>query len=373
MGDLLAEDDLEVNRILSVHGYLALDVFDVLPLRVALLGDRRLPDRDLHHVLRLIASGLRVGIPVDRILRDAERRATGSQAVCLRAVVRRLEQGHSLGTAVLAAPGLFSDPVPSVIAIAQETGNLPEALERLEATLALRSRQKSRLLQSMVYPSAIVVLTMPAVFLAGAVVLPGLVETLESLGTQVPAGTKLLIRAVALVRRSWPVWLASAAGGILMTRALARDGRALLMRAPILGPALTKSAWADFCLTALSCLRAGLKTLEAFNLASRTGASREVSSVVARACGLLERGVPLEMCLDRFEPLVRRAVITGSSSNDLEGSLSQAALILEADSERTVNMLLSVAQPVVTSLVSLAVGLAVVLICLPVLTPVIPM
>jgi hypothetical protein len=84
------------------------------------------------------------------------------------------------------------------------------------------------------------------------------------------------------------------------------------------------------------------------------------------ASAAVAAGVPLELCLDSFHPLVRQELTL--QRPDMALRLAETGRCLEFSSADQAEALALVVQPVLTTLVAAIVGAASILICLPALS-----
>jgi len=121
----------------------------------------------VRHLARLVASG----VPLDRALGVLERHGEGRGLKPLAASLRaRIKDGLPLSRALEEAGRLDPLVVPLVRA-GEESGELAEALGRIDAHLAARARLRRELLASLAYPAVLSVTAVLAlVFISGWIV-----------------------------------------------------------------------------------------------------------------------------------------------------------------------------------------------------------
>ena len=155
---------------------------------------------------RKFAAQLHAGITVIESLRSLAGMTNDRRmSVCLANIRMAVEGGTTLAEALSRHPSLFDSTYVSVVAVAEATGKLPEALEDLAGLLEAKDRMGRRIRGAMIYP--IVVFVFAFALAAGAIafILPVFSEAFDELGHELPAITRYMLAASDFLRcNGWP-------------------------------------------------------------------------------------------------------------------------------------------------------------------------
>jgi type IV pilus assembly protein PilC len=329
-------------------------------------------EADRVRVLVTLAAGLRAGISLPQALHYLESAVRSDTVSLVRDTRIRLENGLTLSQAGHLAPALFPGPLPAVIGVAEKLGNLPETLDRLAMARGRAHKRRTRTMMSLIYPLSMLAIGIPAVWMAATTLLPQIAASARSMGQDIPAPTLMLIEVVSALSR-WRVVgtsVALASGVVYWLRR--RNAREMLWSMPLIGPILTDGAWADLAGVLVLCLGSAMPLPEALRLAGNGIVCGKVHIAAEASARRLDTGVPLHLAVADFQPMLKRAIVSGAETGDLINAVGQVATLLDNGVEMRLEALAGLVQPVMTVLVTGFLGFMSILICLPVIRPAIP-
>jgi type IV pilus assembly protein PilC len=141
-----------------------------------------------------------------------------------------------------------------------------------------------------------------------------------------------------------------------------------LLKVPIFGSLIRKTAVERFCSTFGSLLHAGVPVLESLEITKET----VNNVVVARAIEVMSKGVragePIAAGLISepiFPPMVSQMMSVGEETGALDQMLGRTAAFLQEEIERTVESLTSLLEPLMIVILGGAVGSMVICLYLP--------
>ena len=111
----------------------------------------------------------------------------------IEAIRHDLDEGSSLSEAIAQHPKVFNSLYVSVIEVGEFTGRLGPSLEQMSEILEREAEAKAKAIQTMMYPMAIMGLSVLTLGVLMAVALPPLLDTFEKLGADLPLMTKIAI------------------------------------------------------------------------------------------------------------------------------------------------------------------------------------
>jgi type IV pilus assembly protein PilC len=191
---------------------------------------------------------------------------------CAQHVLRYLEQGDDLATALQSEERRFSPLLLGMAKVGEQSGNLAEIFGELEKYFRMQQRLRRRFWGQAVWPlfqlGAAILVIAGLIFLLG--VLPG--KTLDGktpdplgLGLTGPSGAMIFLVIVAVV-------LGALAGTyIFLSRVLSKKSMMdrFFLRVPVLGPCLEALAMSRFCLALRLTLDSSLPITRALRLSLR--------------------------------------------------------------------------------------------------------
>jgi type IV pilus assembly protein PilC len=240
----------------------------------------------------------------------------------------------------------------------------------LETQAALRGKIKS----AMAYPAAVlslVVLIASAIILFVVPVFKGIYAELH--GT-LPLPTEILIQISNIaVKLFIPILILVVVGVVLFRRWIKTDqGRALwhitLLKVPIFGSLIRKTAISRFCSTFSSLLKAGVPVLEALDITRDTVNNVVVERAVDAMADGVRRGEPIGANLEShpvFPAMVTQMIGVGEETGALDQMLGRSSKFLEEEIERMVESLTSLLEPMLIVILGGAVGSMVICLYLP--------
>ncbi|MEM7576288.1 MAG: type II secretion system F family protein [Planctomycetota bacterium] len=319
-----------------------------------------------------VASGLRL------IASDVRR---GRLSRSIGAVADELEGGADLAEAFDRHRGAFPPLYAQLVEVGVRTGRLPGVLLNLGEHLGRVDRLRLALWRALAYPLVVLVLTMGLILMWSQWLAPQFSELYEDFGTELPSLTLGLLAAakwampaaivVAALAVGVPVawWMMDRLGWAVLGR------QRLLLRLPLVGPALSRSMLGRWCGMLHLGADAGLDLPGALRLAGDASPSlalRADADVMAEA---LERGEPLSGAGDghqggalRLEVVpasVPASIQLASEHADLPAMLENLAAMYTQHAELRLGALQAILAPVMLVVLALVLGLTVLAMFLP--------
>jgi len=336
---------------------------------------RTIPAPDLILFTKQFSTLFKAGVPMISLL-DILARQTENQR--LREIVETIRQdireGSSLHEAFRRHPAAFSPLYCSMIQAGELSGSLPSVMNRLKYIIEHEHKVKSDIRSAMVYPVFVVVLLVVAFFILLTVVTPKFVTIFARSGIDLPVPTQVSMTLYLFLQRFWPAALLGLAA---LTAWLAwylrtPQGRYvrdyLLLRLPLVGPLVVKSAMSRFA-SIFSILQAsGVGVLEAIGILSQTIGNAAVSREFDRVRVLLEEGRGIARPLESaryFTPMVINMVAVGEESGNLEDMLREVSEHYDAEVEYAIKKLTDAIGPLLIICLAVLVGFFALAIFLP--------
>ena len=295
----------------------------------------------------------------------------------VREVCLKVETGVYLSQAMSHYSGIFNRAFVSMVKVGESGGRLVVALARLAAWLERDYQTYHRVRSALAYPAFVLTLGSVLGFSLFYFVMPAVIGVFASFQMPLPTITKLMVVLTQLV--SHPLaWLAGAGVAtetylILNHQWKTVQGRLTLYRCltlmPGLGPLLEAAALSRFCSAYASLLEVGINQPTAWKLSATVSGSPEMESDIPRIMECYRNGDALpEVLAERpevYPQLFVQMLNTGQESGRLAKLVSQSGLLYEQDMDHRINILSALFEPLLLAVVSFAVGMMVLAVCLP--------
>lgn len=336
----------------------------------------RVNGKELQVFTRQFATLINAGIPVVdglRILSEGLR--SGLLKEASNHVKVQIESGRRLAEAMAQRPAVFDKLYCNMIQAGEEAGILDSILSRLAIYQEKSEKIKSQVKGAMVYPSAIVVVSVIIIMGILIFVIPKFEEFYAGSNQELPALTQMVSNISKGLINRWYIVLAVIIGGpILFKQWLATtSGRdtfdRFMMNAPIFGEVLKKSAIARLSRTLSTLLSSGVGVLEAIDIAARTSGNIVIEQALLRCKESVSQGKPFAAPLSRekvFPDMVVQMISIGEQSGSMDVMLGKIADFYEDEVEVSVKSMTSLVEPLLMVVLGGVIAVIVIAMYLPV-------
>ena len=370
---VLRRDGVFLTEVLGEQQVKAQAERDVNPKRWVL---GRVSPENLAIATRQLAVLVHAGIPlveslsalVDQVEHERLKRVIGD-------VKQRVNEGSTLADALAAHPRVFTTLYVNMIRAGETSGALEVVLVRLADFTESQARLRSKILGTMAYPAAMLVIGSGVLGILFTVVIPKITKIFEDTRATLPWMTRALIGFSTFVSRYWWALLLLAALGVYAFVRWKRtpEGRMrwhrAVLRFPIFGRLVRLVAIGRFARTLSTLLKSGVPLLTAMDIVRNVVGNDRLAEVIDQSRDAIREGESIAAPLKRsgeFPPLVFHMVAVGERSGALEEMLSNVADAYEDQVETTIGALTSLLEPVMI----VAMGAVVAFIVFSVLMPI---
>lgn len=378
-GQVMADSNTAAVRQLAQQGLVAKKVSvrgGVAEKGESKRGGKRPGPKDVALFTKQLAVMLRSGLDVSEALGILEEALPNPRMqTVVHQVGLAILKGVPLSRALGAHEAVFGDFVVEMVRTGEATGQLEEVLSRVSVQLEKNLNMAAAIKKAMMYPMVTLAISLIAVVVMMALVVPMFVEIIEGLNAEMPGLTQAVVNISEFMQGN--LLLIGVAGGVLgygfrrwrKTEAGAAKWDELMLRAPVIGPIVQKSAVTKFTSTLGFCVQAGLDILGALDVAKRVAGVIPVERALEDVRANVRDGMGLSAALglfpELFPKLVPGIVRVGESSGDLHTTLYSIAGFYESEVEELTGSLSSVLEPVMMIVLGGLVGTVVVAMMLP--------
>jgi type IV pilus assembly protein PilC len=332
--------------------------------------------RDVVIFTRQFSTMINAGLPLVQSLSIlAQQTENKTLKDITKAVVYDVEAGNTLADALAKHPKAFSGLYVNMVAAGEAGGILDTILMRLATFLEKNDALVRKVKGAMVYPAVIITVAIVAVAVLLVLVIPTFSSMFASVNMELPLPTRIVIGASDVLTRFW--W-AIILGGILLVLGFRSyygtpNGRknidGLLLRAPVLGDLLRKSAVSRFTRTLGTLISSGVSILDGLEITAKTAGNRVVHDAVMQSRQSIAGGETIAGPLQTsgvFPPMVISMISVGEQTGGLDEMLTKIADFYDAEVDVAVSALLSLMEPVMIVVLGVIVGGMVVAMYLPI-------
>jgi len=370
-GEMRAVGTAQVNALLRRQGIRVVEV-----KRQRLRGGR-ITEKDIALFTRQMATMMKSGVPLLQAF-DIVGKGHSNAAVAklLFDVKTDVETGSSLKQAFEKHPLYFDALFCNLIGAGEAAGILDSLLDRLatykEKILAIKSKIKAALF----YPAAIVVVAFVITSIIMIFVIPSFKSVFASFGADLPAPTQMVMEASDFfVDYWWAIFGGIGFAGWFFFYTWKRSKKMqmfmdrLLLRIPVFGGLVRKSAIARWTRTLSTMFAAGVPLVEALDsVAGAAGnydyyvATKKVQSEVSTGSSLTSAMAGTEV----FPNMVIQMVTIGEEAGSLDAMLSKVADFYEQEVDDSVEALSSLMEPMIMVVLGTLIGGLVIAMYLPI-------
>ncbi len=348
----------------------------VKPKEIKLGLKRKVKTREMVVLTRQFATMINAGLPLVKALQIlAEQVSNPTIQAAIEKVVHDVESGDTLAHALKEHPKLFSPLYVNMVDAGEAGGILDTILLRLATFLEKADALARKVKGAMIYPAVVFSVAAVAIAILLLFVIPTFESMFASFNQELPLPTRIVIGLSNFLQGYW-LWLliGGVVAGVLFRRWIATSsGRLLfdrmLLRAPLLGPLVRKSAIARFTRTLSTLLSAGVNILEGMEITARTAGNRVIHDAVIESRASIAGGKSISEPLRQsgvFPPMVTQMINVGEETGDLDGMLGKIADFYEDEVDVAVESLLKALEPAMIVILGTIVGGMIIAMYLPI-------
>jgi type IV pilus assembly protein PilC len=320
----------------------------------------------------MINAGLPLVQSLDILAKQTENKALSD---ITRAVVYDVESGHTLADAFAKHPKAFPDLYVNMVAAGEAGGILDTILLRLATFLEKSDALVRKVKGAMVYPAVIFAVAGIAIAVLLIFVIPTFQSMFASVKMELPLPTRIVIGASQLLIHWWWMIILVAVGAVFLFRRYyaTPNGRkqvdSAMLRAPVLGDLLRKSAVSRFTRTLGTLISSGVSILDGLEITAKTAGNRVIHDAVMESRQSIAGGETIAAPLEKskvFPPMVISMIAVGESTGGLDEMLSKIADFYDEEVDVAVSALLSLMEPIMIVVLGVVVGGMVVAMYLPI-------
>ena len=336
----------------------------------------KVPMRDIVIFTRQFSTMINAGLPLVQAL-DILANQSENQSLkdTTRAVVFDVESGNTVADALRKHPNAFSELYVNMVAAGEAGGILDTILMRLAVFMEKNDALVRKVKGAMIYPGVIMSVAFIAITVLLVFVIPVFENMFASVNMALPLPTRIVIGASRFLKFYW--WAVGLGGFGLVymlknyyatsSGKLAIDR--LMLKAPILGDVLRKSAVSRFTRTLGTLISSGVSILDGLEITAKTAGNRVIQDAIMESRASIAGGETISAPLKKsavFPPMVISMIAVGEQTGGLDEMLTKIADFYDEEVDAAVSGLLALMEPMMIVFLGVVVGGMVVSMYLPI-------
>ena len=320
----------------------------------------------------LLGSGLTVEDSLSALIKQAE--SLNTQAV-LTGIRSSILEGRSLADSMALYPRSFNELYVATISAGEQTGKLPEIMDRLADYTETKQRLQRDITGKLAYPVIILFVAVAVVVFMVTFIVPKIVQVYVDNDQVLPLITRIVI-AISDFFQAYGLLLLIILGclGFLSMIIFRQPAQKLwlherFLKLPFLKKLIRGINTARMARTLSIMAGSGVPLLAAMKSSSRVLSNQFMRKNMERATTDVSEGASLSRAIERtevFPPMLIQMISSGEASGKLDSMLEKAAQSTENELEARLNTLVSLFEPIMVLIMGLLVFTIVVAILLPI-------
>lgn len=371
-GEIRAAGESQVKATLRRQG--------VIPVKIEkrrMRAGRSIKPKDIALFTRQLATMMKAGVPLLQSFDIVGRGNTNPSITKLLNDLRAdVETGTSLNGAFRKYPMYFDSLYCNLVEAGEAAGILEALLDRLALYMEKTEAIKSKIKSALMYPISVVVVAFIVVAVIMIFVIPAFKEVFTSFGADLPGPTLFVMgMSEMFVKWWWLIFGVLGGGGFFFLQAWRRSEKVqmfmdrLLLRLPIFGELIEKSAVARWTRTLSTMFAAGVPLVEALDSVGGAAGNSVYMLATEKIQQEVSTGTSLTTAMGNtnvFPSMVLQMCAIGEESGSIDHMLGKAADFYEQEVDDMVAGLSSLMEPIIIVFLGGIIGGIVVSMYLPI-------
>ena len=337
----------------------------------------KVKQNDLLVFFRQLSVMLKSGVPLSQALELLAENMTNKKfGANIFDVSKRLGSGEELSSSLGNFPRIFSPIMIGLIEAGEAGGILSEVLERLASLVESQSKIKGQITGALIYPVAILVLSVTISLALLIFIVPTFDEMFRSMGAELPGLTSFMLVLSRMVTSlgfviSAPITLFIGFYFFNITYST-QSGRklidGLILKTPLFGDLILKAELAAMSDTLSTLINSGISIVEAIERCINASSNEIIKIALRRSISLVTQGQELSTSLETAKVIPRLLISMikiGEETGALSFMLENLANFYKREVEEAVTVLTKAMEPAVIFVVAGIVGTIVISLYLP--------
>ncbi|MFU6991511.1 type II secretion system F family protein [Pseudomonas paraeruginosa] len=374
-GELTSQNPMLVKAQLRKQG---INPLKVRKKGISLVGrGKKIKPMDIALFTRQLSTMMGAGVP---LLQSFDIIGEGFDNPNMRKLVEEIKQevasGNSLANSLRKKPMYFDDLYCNLVDAGEQSGALETLLDRVATYKEKTESLKAKIRKAMTYPIAVVIVAVIVSAILLIKVVPQFQSVFEGFGAELPAFTQMVINISEFLQEWWLLALAGLIGvGFVLKEAYKRSEKLRdatdrnLLKLPVVGNILYKSAVARYARTLSTTFAAGVPLVEALDSVAGATGNVVFRNAVSRIKQDVSTGMQLNFSMrttNVFPSMAIQMAAIGEESGSLDEMLGKVAGFYEEEVDNAVDNLTTLMEPMIMAVLGVLVGGLIIAMYLPI-------
>ena len=338
---------------------------------------RAITPGDISIFSRQLATMLKAGVPLvqafDIIGKGHE---NPSMQVMLLSIKADIEGGDTLAEALRKKPLSFDELFCNLVEAGEHAGILETLLDKIASYKEKTESMKKKIKKALTYPVAVLAVAFIVTTVLLLFVVPVFEDMFKSFGADLPAFTKMVVSMSEWMKEWWWIVIAIVIGTIYVFGYFKKRSQPFnhfldrtLLKLPVVGLILNKSAIARFARTLSTMSAAGVPLVDALQSVSGACGNIIYAEAVLKMREEVSTGQRLQFAMSQahlFPHMVQQMIAIGEESGSMDAMLAKVADFYEEEVDNLVDNLSSLMEPIIMVILGILVGGLIVAMYLPI-------
>ena len=332
---------------------------------------------DISVFSRQLATMMAAGIPM---VQSFEIIGNGHEKPAMQKLVldvkSSVEGGSTLHESLAKHPLYFDDLFVNLVEAGEHAGALETLLDKIATYKEKTEALKKKIKKALTYPIAVLAVAVIVTIILLVFVIPQFESLFKGFGADLPAFTQMVVSLSRFVQhQGW--WMGLMFIGAVYTffyfkkrsRPMQRGLDRIMLKFPIIGPILVKSAIARFSRTLSTMFAAGVPLVEAMQSVAGATGNIVYEEGTLRMKDEVATGQRLQRAMENtglFPNMVVQMIAVGEESGSLDTMSAKVAEFYEAEVDNAVDNMSALLEPMIMAILGVLVGGMVIAMYLPI-------
>ncbi|MDH0097397.1 type II secretion system F family protein [Pseudomonas sp. GD04158] len=338
---------------------------------------KKIKPLDIALFTRQMATMMKAGVP---LLQSFDIIAEGFENPNMRKLVDDLKQevsaGNSFASALRKQPQYFDDLYCNLVESGEQSGALENLLDRVATYKEKTEALKAKIKKAMTYPIAVIVVAIVVSVILLVKVVPAFESVFQGFGAELPAFTLMVLGLSEALQNWWLLMVFIVFSFSFLIKELNQRSERFrdtkdraLLKLPIIGDILYKSAVARYARTLSTTFAAGVPLVDALDSVSGATGNVVFRNAVHKIKTDVSSGTQLNFSMrttNVFPSMAVQMTAIGEESGALDDMLDKVASFYEAEVDNMVDNLTALMEPMIMAVLGVLVGGLIIAMYLPI-------
>ncbi len=341
-------------------------------------------DDDKVSFFRLMATMINAGIALTKALKIMEEQTENMHFKQIIAdIALQIENGSSFSDALSNHSKYFNKAQIGMVESGEATGRLNQTLLQIATETEKSAQLTKKIKGAMIYPITILIILFAAMYAIMTMVMPKIKDVFDSLGSELPGMTTLLINmSDFMVSSTGPIpnsiWILIAIGGLIAALSWWKKTESggmiwtkIIMKLPVFGLLIKKTALARFCRSLGTLTNSGVSIIKALSITAGSVGNPVYEKRIQMITEDVKQGITMGENMrddtEHFPAMVVGMITVAEQTAQIDQITGKLADYYEEELDDMVKNLSRLMEPIIIVILGGTVGFLVISVMLPIL------